>query len=131
MIGLSNSILDTLSMLAYIEFQKAFDSVVHSKLCHKLKFYGVSGKLLNWLTDFLFNRIQAVRINNKTSDYIPVKSGVHQSSVLGPVLLLMFINDIVDIFGSGLTVKLFADDVKVYVIIIFYILVGITLSVTI
>jgi len=53
MIGLSNSILDTIDV-AYIDFQTAFDSVVLSKLCHKLKCYGVSGKLLNWLTDFLF-----------------------------------------------------------------------------
>jgi len=67
--------------------------------------------------DFLFNRIQAVRIDNKTSQYIPVKSGIPQGSVLGPVLFLIFTNDIVDIFGSGLTVKLFADDVKMYAII--------------
>jgi len=80
----------------------------------QLKCYRVSGELLNWLTDFLFNRIQAVRINNKTSEYIPVKSGIPQGSVLGPVLFLIFIIDIVDVFGSGLTVKLFADDVKMY-----------------
>jgi len=67
---------------------------------------------INWLTDFLSNRIQAVRINNKTSEYIPVKSGVPQGSVLGPVLFLIFNNDIVNLLGSGLTVKLFADDVK-------------------
>jgi len=54
--------------VAYIDFQKAFDFVVNCNLWHKLKCYGVSGKLLNWLTDFLFNRIKAVRINNKTSE---------------------------------------------------------------
>jgi len=103
--------------VAYIDFQKAFDSVVHSKLCHKLKSYGISGKLLNWITEFLFNRVQAVKINNIVSDYVPVKSGVPQGSVLGPVLFLLYINDLVDLFGPGLSVKLFADDVKIYAVI--------------
>lgn len=103
--------------VAYIDFQKAFDSVVHSKLCYKLKSYGVSGKLLDWISDFLFNRTQAVKINNNLSDYVPVKSGVPQGSVLGPVLFLLYINDIVDLFGNGLCVKLFADDLKIYAVI--------------
>jgi len=80
MIGLSNSILDTIDV-AKMDFQKAFDSVTHSKLCHKLKCYGVSGKLLNWLTYLLYNHIQAVRINNKTS-------------VLGAASLVQFFSDI-------------------------------------
>jgi len=103
--------------VAYIDFQKAFDSVVGSKLGHKLSSYGISGSLLNWLSAFLSNRVQAVKVNNKVSEYIPVRSGVPQGSVLGPVLFLLYVNDLVDLFGPGLTAKLFADDVKIYAVI--------------
>jgi len=103
--------------VAYIDSQKAFDSVVHSKLCHKLKAYGVAGNLYAWLSDFLTNRVQAVKVNNKFSHNIPVSSGVPQGSVLGPALFLLYINDLVDIFGNSLSVKLFADDVKIYSVI--------------
>jgi len=103
--------------VAYIDFQKAFDSVVHSKLCHKLSSYGITGNLHAWLANFLADRVQAVKINNKISHYVPVISGVPQGSVLGPVLFLLYINDLVDLFGRGLTTKLFADDAKIYSVI--------------
>ena len=100
--------------IAYIDFSRAFDSVVHSKLYLKLNSLGISGNLLNWIQDFLTNRLQAVRVANSNSNFRPVLSGVPQGSVLGPILFLIYINDIVDIFGSDLTVKLYADDVKLY-----------------
>jgi len=99
----------------YIDFQKAFDSVVHSKLIHKLSAYGIADNLLIWISSFLSNRSQSVRVGNSYSDFVPVTSGVPQGSVLGPLLFLIYINDIADLFGTDLTVKLFADDVKMYV----------------
>jgi len=63
----------------------------------------------------LSNRLQAVKIASHVSAFIPVANGVPQGSVLGPLLFLIFINDLVDLFGSNLCVKLFADDVKIYV----------------
>ena len=100
--------------VAYIDFRRAFDSVVHTKLNLKLKSMGIGGNLLNWIGDFLTNRLQAVRVANSTSSYRCVLSGVPQGSVLGPILFLIYINDLVDIFGSDLTVKLYADDAKMY-----------------
>jgi len=101
--------------VVYIDFQKAFDSVVHSKLLHKLKSFGISGILLQWLTNFLHNRFQSVKVGAQSSSFSPVTSGILQGSVLGPLLFLIYINDIVDIIGPNLTAKLFADDVKIYV----------------
>jgi len=99
----------------YFDFAKAFNSVSHPKLVHKLQAYGFSGGMLRILSDFLCDRLQWVVLPNGFSKFRPVISGVPQGSVLGPVLFLIYINDVVDLFdNSGVCTKLYADDVKIY-----------------
>ena len=96
----------------YFDFSKAFDTVAHSLLLGKLDSYGVRGALLKWLESFLVGRTQVVSVNGKRSFVGNVKSGVPQGSVLGPVLFLLFINDMPDCVRSFC--QLFADDTKVF-----------------
>ena len=96
----------------YLDFSKAFDTVPHTRLLEKLKGYGITGKILSWIENFLFGRRQCVVINGISSDWCNVDSGVPQGSVLGPILFLIYINDLPDLIKS--TVLLFADDTKLY-----------------
>ena len=96
----------------YLDFRKAFDSVPHQRLLSKLRSCGVSGKLLAWIECFLTRRKQRVIIDGTESDWANVTSGVPQGSVLGPLLFLIYVNDIPD--AVQCTVKLFADDTKLY-----------------
>ena len=73
--------------------------------------------VLDWLEDFLCARMQCVRIESSLSRYCAVTSGVPQGSVLGPVLFVLFINDIVNYTDNSVTIKLFADDTKLYTVI--------------
>ena len=97
--------------VVYLDFQKAFDKVPHERLLSKLLSHGISGNIYNWLKDWLSDRKQRVVLNGVASCWLNVKSGVPQGSVLGPVLFLIYVNDIDD----GLTCKIskFADDTKI------------------
>ena len=96
----------------FIDFAKAFDSVPHKRLLCKLEAYGVSGTLLNWFKAFLCDRRQRVVINGTASDWAPVLSGVPQGSILGPLLFILYINDLPN--NLQCNIKMFADDVAVY-----------------
>ena len=99
----------------YIDFSRAFDSVVHNKLIYKLSNFGISGDLLTWIEAFLTDRQQCVIIEHCFSSSTPVLSGVPQGSVLGPILFILYVDDICTIcLDSNITHKLFADDLKLY-----------------
>ena len=104
--------------IIYIDFKKAFDSLVHSKIIAKLSAYGIGYELLSWIQAFLTGRTQPVIIDNALSSYIDVSSGVVQGSVLGPLIFLLFIEDIVDCLVSDdvdpTSCCIFADDLKLY-----------------
>ena len=96
----------------YLDFQKAFDTVPHKRLLAKMKGYGVHNSTCDWVEDFLFNREHKVNVNGVLSEPAKVTSGIPQGSVLGPVLFILFINDLPDSIASK--VFMFADDTKVY-----------------
>ena len=98
----------------YFDFSHAFDSVVHSKLLIKLKSFGLDGLLLAWIGAFLAGRSQSVVVEHMFSNWVKVISGVPQGSVLGPILFLLYIDDVTLICPGSVTSKLFADDLKIY-----------------
>jgi len=92
----------------FLDISKAFDRVWHKGLLCKLQSVGIRGNLLNWFKDYLSNRKQATVVKGQISEYLEIHAGVPQGSVLGPLLFLVYINDITQEIESD--IKLFADD---------------------
>ena len=99
--------------IIYLDFSKAFDSVPHHLLLHKMKSFGFNGTLLSWFSNYISNRRQRVVIEGENSEWLPVLSGVPQGSILGPVLFILYVNDMVTQVSENTSVNLFADDAKV------------------
>ena len=100
--------------VVFLDISKAFDRVWHKGLLFKLRQFGITGDLLAWFTDYLKDRCQRVIINGQTSNWREIKAGVPQGSNLGPLLFLVFINDIVYVIRHC-QIRLFADDTCLYI----------------
>ena len=95
-----------------LDFSKAFDRVPHQRLLKKVHHYGIRGTTYQWISSFLNSRTQQVLVEGQSSEKVPVVSGVPQGSVLGPVLFLIFINDLPEDINSR--TRVFADDCILY-----------------
>ena len=99
--------------IVYCDVSKAFDKVWHEGIVYKLRKIGITGKLLQWFENYLLERKQRVVINGQSSDYGVIEAGVPQGSVLGPLLFLIYINDLDEIVDCN--IKMFADDTCLYI----------------
>ena len=101
--------------LIMLDFSKAFDTVAHNKLLLKLEYFGIQLHTYSWIRTWLTNRTQKVVVEGETSNNLKVLSGVPQGTVLGPLMFLLYVNDIST--GIGSSIRLFADDCVLYRVI--------------
>ena len=102
-------------IIVFCDQSKEFDRVWHQGLLYKLECIGITGNLLEWFQSYLDNREQRVIIHGLNSRWGKIPAGISQGATLGPLLFLIYINDITENIKSN--IKLFADDTSLYVII--------------
>ena len=101
--------------VVFCDISKAFDRVWHKGLLHKMSGIGCSDNVLKWFASYLSGRRQRVVLNGQASDWTQVLAGVPQGSILGPLLFILYINDIV--IHIGCSIRLFADDTSLNIIV--------------
>ena len=99
----------------FLDMSKAFDKVWHHGLLYKLRHVGICGEYHALIHSFLSDKFQRVLLNGKTSKWSQIKAGVPQGSILGPLLFLVYINDLPE--GLTSNVKLFADDTSIFLVV--------------
>jgi hypothetical protein len=97
----------------FIDLSKAFDTIDHKLLINKMQYYGIRGIVLDWFKSYLSNRVQYVNINNSNSSCLSITCGVPQGSILGPLLFILYINDIVNVSKLARYI-MFADDTNLF-----------------
>ena len=104
---------DTSTLVVFLDLSKAFDTIDHDIMIKKLEYYGIRGTVLDWFRSYLTKRRQYVQYHGKNSDYRYIKCGVPQGSVLGPLLFIIYSNDLVHSLNHCKSIQ-FADDTTIY-----------------
>lgn len=99
----------------FVDLKRAFETINRERLLEKMYYYGIRGMALEWFKSYLNNRKQQVRFNHTWSKLLTTEYGVPQGSVLGPLLFIVYINDIIEICPEECNIKMFADDTLIYV----------------